>query len=135
MMIYNISVNGKEYEVEVREKKAIPSDATKPLSVPETSISKSEPKPVVKEAVSQSKTPPLANEAKGIKVQAPMPGKIMAVYVKKGETVALNQALCVLEAMKMENDISSPKAGIIEEVYIRDSDQVETGDLLFTIVE
>jgi biotin carboxyl carrier protein len=66
-------------------------------------------------------------------VTAPMTGKIVKVKVKKGEQVKTGQALCVIEAMKMENEISAPRAGTIREVNVADGTPVNEGETLFVI--
>lgn len=66
-------------------------------------------------------------------VVAPMTGKIVAVRVKKGEQVKAHQVLCVVEAMKMENEILAPKAGTIKEVNVSEGSPVSEGEPLFII--
>lgn len=60
------------------------------------------------------------------KVFAPMPGKIVKVLVKKGDTVSERQPLAVVEAMKMENQINSPASGRVKAVHFAAGDQVNT---------
>ena len=67
------------------------------------------------------------------KVEAPMPGSILDVNVKEGDTVAVDQLLCILEAMKMENEIFSPYAGTVKEVHVKKGDSVDTAAALVTI--
>jgi biotin carboxyl carrier protein len=66
-------------------------------------------------------------------VTAPMTGKIVSVKVKKGDEVKAGHVLCVIEAMKMENEIVAPKAGIVKEAYASDGSSVSEGDALFVI--
>jgi len=66
-------------------------------------------------------------------VTAPMTGKIVKINVKKGEQVKANQVLCVVEAMKMENEILAPRAGTIQEVNVADGTAVNEGETLFII--
>ncbi|KAJ3411180.1 Methylcrotonoyl-CoA carboxylase subunit alpha, mitochondrial [Chytridiales sp. JEL 0842] len=68
-------------------------------------------------------------------VKTPMPCKISAVNVKAGDTVKKNQTLLVLEAMKMEHVIKSPKDGVIKKVYYRVGDIVGEGKNLVSFVE
>ena len=130
MKVYNISVNGKEYEVEVREKKS-GSATTSPKVAVEREPAKLESATKHEPAKLDSVKSPIT--ADGLTIQAPMPGKILSVNVKEGESVELNQVLCYLEAMKMENEITSPGVGTVEKIYIQENDHVDTGDLLFTI--
>ena len=66
-------------------------------------------------------------------VVAPMTGRIVSVRVKKGEQVKAGQPLCVIEAMKMENEIVAPKPGLIKEVYISESSSVSEGEALLIL--
>jgi biotin carboxyl carrier protein len=66
-------------------------------------------------------------------VAAPMTGRILSIYVEKGAQVKENQKLCILEAMKMENEIVAPKKGIVQEVCVSEGSPVNEGDALFII--
>ena len=63
-------------------------------------------------------------------VKAPMPGNILKVNVKAGDTVKQGDVLVVLEAMKMENDIQAAQDGTIAAVHVSQGQTVETGDPL-----
>ncbi|MGA8223932.1 MAG: biotin/lipoyl-containing protein [Candidatus Acidiferrales bacterium] len=72
-----------------------------------------------------------AAEAEGRqKVLAPMPGKIVRVMVKAGDTVELKQGLLVVEAMKMQNEIRSPKSGVVERLLVNEGQTVNAGEIL-----
>lgn len=66
-------------------------------------------------------------------VSSPMAGKIAAVKVSPGASVQDGQALVVLEAMKMENEIAAPKAGTVKEVYVQKGVLAKPGDKLILI--
>ena len=66
-------------------------------------------------------------------VVAPMPGRILKVLVKKGDAVAARQGLVVVEAMKMENELRSPKAGTVVDVRVSDGTLVEAGAVLVIV--
>ncbi len=66
-------------------------------------------------------------------LNAPMPGVVVALHVKVGDTVKAGQHLVVLEAMKMEHTLSAPYAGIIKEIYFPVGNQVAEGDELMVI--
>ena len=66
-------------------------------------------------------------------VTAPMTGKIVSVKVKKGDQVKAGQVLCVVEAMKMENEMTSSKAGVVKEVYVSEGSSVSEGEPLFLV--
>ncbi len=63
-------------------------------------------------------------------IKAPMPGLILDINVKVGQEVQENDALLILEAMKMENIITSPRNGIIKSVSVKNGDAVEKNHLL-----
>jgi biotin carboxyl carrier protein len=64
---------------------------------------------------------------------ADMPGKIIRVLVQEGDSIAVNQSLLVLEAMKMQNEIRAPKAGAVKTVAVTPGTTVNTGDFLLSI--
>lgn len=66
-------------------------------------------------------------------VTAPIPGKILLITVKVGDTVAAGQVLAVIEAMKMENNITSPIDGTVREIAVSKDADVGTGDLIMVI--
>jgi biotin carboxyl carrier protein len=67
-------------------------------------------------------------------VRSPMPGKVVAVLAKDGDTVTEGQGLLVIEAMKMENELKSPKAGIVKKLAIQQGAVVE-GNAVLCVVE
>lgn len=66
-------------------------------------------------------------------IKTSMPGRIVKVFLKEGDKVKEDQAVLVLEAMKMQNEIKSPQTGIITRINLEAGDSVETGALLFTV--
>ncbi len=72
------------------------------------------------------------SDSKG-SIMAPMPGKIISIKVKPGDTVAQNQIVAVLEAMKMENEIQSDVAGTVLSVSVRPGETVEGGQVLLVV--
>ncbi|MBQ6527212.1 MAG: biotin/lipoyl-binding protein, partial [Clostridia bacterium] len=76
---------------------------------------------------------PKAAAGAGVPVKAPMPGTILDVKVKVGDTVKNGQAICVLEAMKMENEIPATQDGKVTSVLATKGASVNTGDILVTI--
>jgi acetyl/propionyl-CoA carboxylase alpha subunit len=62
-----------------------------------------------------------------------MPGRIIKVFVREGERVGEGQAVLVLEAMKMQNEIKSPQSGTITKIIPKAGDSVEAGSLLFSV--
>lgn len=66
-------------------------------------------------------------------VLAPMPGKVVAVAKKIGDAVSVGDVLVILEAMKMENEITSNKDGKITEVRVKEGDSVDAHDVLVVV--
>ena len=66
-------------------------------------------------------------------VTAPMPGKIVKIFVKVGDEVTEGQGVAVVEAMKMENELKSPKAGKVTEIITREGATVENGAPLLVV--
>ncbi|HMC53085.1 MAG TPA: biotin/lipoyl-containing protein, partial [Acidimicrobiales bacterium] len=67
-------------------------------------------------------------------VTVPMQGTIVKVLVEVGDVVDVGQTICVLEAMKMENNINAEAAGTIGEVRVNPGDTVSSGDVVAVIV-
>jgi len=70
-----------------------------------------------------------------ITVKAPMPGKISAVKAESGASVKRGDVLVVLEAMKMQNDITATADGTLHEIRVQVGDNVKTGDILAVITQ
>ena len=129
MKKFLINVNGKSYEVEVEEVKdggtfAEPRAAA-PVSKPAAA-----PPPAPKPAAAVA---PAAVPAGAATVTSPMPGTILAVNVKVGEAVKKGQVLCILEAMKMENEIMAAGDAVVASIEVNAGDAVNTGQVLIVL--
>ena len=120
MRRFNVTVNGVSYDVVVEE---VGAEAAAPVAAP-----KAAPAPV---AVAPKAAP--AGNAGAVAVKAPMPGTIMKVNVAPGQAVKKGDVLCVLEAMKMENDISAPQDGVVASVNVQKGASVQGEDVLVTL--
>jgi pyruvate carboxylase subunit B len=69
------------------------------------------------------------------RVSTSMPGKIVKILVLEGQTVEEGQGLLILEAMKMENQVKAPVAGVVARIHVREGDSVESDALLVEIEE
>ena len=107
---YTITVNSRPYNVSVSEAGGIQATpaAAAPAAAPAAAV-------------------------EGTDVDAPTPGNILKVLVAVGDTVAKDQPLVVMEAMKMESDVKSPSAGKIVALHVAVGDTVQTGEPLVTI--
>jgi acetyl/propionyl-CoA carboxylase alpha subunit len=68
-----------------------------------------------------------------VQIRAPMPGKVIKLLVAEGAEVEPNQGIVVLEAMKMQNEIKSPKKGVVRKLGVKEGAAVNSGDLLATV--
>ena len=130
-MKYFVSVNGKKYEVVVESASGNEPVEKKPVSpVVEKPVAPRPEKAVA--AVPKPKAPAApAGSASGEEtVKCPMPGTIMSVKVKEGESIKKGTVLFVLEAMKMENEILASRDCVVMKVAVADGASVKTGDLL-----
>ena len=66
-------------------------------------------------------------------VGAPMPGKIMDILIENGAKVKEGEALIILEAMKMQNEILSPAQGVVKKIFVGQGDIVNKEDVLIEI--
>ena len=66
-------------------------------------------------------------------IKSPMPGKVVKILVAKGATVTRGQGVVVVEAMKMENELSAPRDGVVKEISVSEGQAVDGGTLLVTL--
>jgi len=130
MKTYRVTVEGQTYEVTVEEVTAAPTSSGGARPTPAAPPTRA-PAP---QAGTRSGISPVLTLAAGERpVPAPMPGKILAVNVVPGDTVAAGAVLLILEAMKMENDILAPGDGKVKAVKVQNGDTVNTGDLMIVL--
>ncbi len=128
-MKYKVTLNNKTYEVEVETGRAVLLDeyeALAPAAAPAA-----EPAPAAAPAQPQAQAP--VSLAAGETVNSPMPGNILRIDVKEGDTVKSGQILLILEAMKMENEIVAPKDATVVQVVTSKGAVVETGSPLIVL--
>ena len=130
-MKYKVTLNGRTYEVEVEHGKAILLDEYEAIA-PAPVAAAPAAAPVAAAAPAAAPAAPVVTGA-GEAVNAPMPGNILKVNVQNGQAVKAGQVLCVLEAMKMENEIMAPKAGTVTQVLVSKGSTVDTGAPLVVI--
>ena len=121
MKRYNITVNGTAYDVAVEE---VSSDGA--VSAPVQAAAPA-PKPAAPAA------PAASGAAGSVKITAPMPGTIVDVKAKVGDTVKNGTVIAVLEAMKMENDVVADRDGTIASINVNKGDSVSTGSVIATL--
>lgn len=147
MRKFNITVNGRTYEVEVEEvtsgsERVVP--APSPSTREEVPVQSSQGKalkdprervPVEKgEAPVEAKAPEGTGVPEGTEtISSPMPGTILSVNVKPGDSVKRGDVLFILEAMKMENEIMASHDGEVLRIEVQSGASVNTGDVLAII--
>ncbi|MBP1594066.1 MAG: bcc [Bacteroidetes bacterium] len=117
--IATVEVNGTPYKVEI-EKAVAPKPVTRPAAAPKTESGK----PVVSR--------PAATSNKSA-VKSPLPGIILEIKVKVGDTVKKGDTVLILEAMKMENNIHADKDGKVTAINVNNGDSVLEGTDLIII--
>jgi len=114
--VARVIVNGVTYDVEVkREKRSVKIERPKVTAGAGPQPERMKP---------QGKTGD---------VNSPLPGVIKAINVKDGDEVKQGQTLCILEAMKMDNEIAAPHAGKVAKVHVTEGKSVLEGETLISI--
>ena len=132
-MKYKVNLNGRTYEVEVELSDAMllsEYEAIAPAPVAAAPVAA--PAAASVASAAPAAAAPVVTGA-GEAVNAPRPGTILKVNVTQGQAVKEGDVLCVLEAMKMENEIMAPKAGTVTQVVTSKGASVNTGDALVVI--
>lgn len=132
-MKYKVTLNNRVYEVEVEEGSAMLVDEYE-LAAPAAAAPAAPAAAPVAAAPAAAPAPaPAAGLAAGEVVKSPMPGNVLKINVAQGQAVKEGDVLLVLEAMKMENDIVSTKAGTVAQIVVSKGAVVETGTPLVVI--
>ena len=118
MKNYTITVNGNFYDVTVEEGAAGATTSAPKAAAPKAAAPKAAPK-----AAGQG----------SVKVNSPMPGKILSVKTSVGQAVKKGEVLMILEAMKMENEVVAPEDGTVASIDVAAGDSVEAGVVLATL--
>ena len=128
MKRFNVTVNGVAYDVVVEE-----VGASAPAAAPAAPAAPVVPAaaPVAAPAPAPAAAP--AGAAGAITVKAPLQGTIMKVMVKAGDSVKKGTPVCVIEALKMENDVVAPEDGVVASVNVKSGDSVKTDEVLLTL--
>lgn len=128
MKKYIVTVDGEKFEVIVQESELEAAfNAPVAEKAPEQAPEKEESAPVKQEQ--PQKAAPASGD--GLKVTAPLPGTVLKINAKPGQSVKQGEILCILEAMKMENEIVAPEDCTVASVAVNEGSSVNTGDLLF----
>ena len=133
-MKYKVTLKGRTYEIEVEAGEAILLDEYEAIA-PSAPAAAPAAAPATAPAAAAAPAPAAAPVVTGAgePVNAPMPGNILKVNVTAGQAVKSGDVLCVLEAMKMENEIMAPKDGTVTQVLVSKGANVDTGAPLVVI--
>jgi glutaconyl-CoA decarboxylase len=121
---YKVTVNGQSYDVGVEEmgSAGVPVQMAAPAPVQQVAAP-SAPAPVAAAPVAA------ASAGSGsTSIKAPMPGTVLSLKVSAGQAVRRGDVLLILEAMKMENEITSPSDGTVAAIRVQAGSTVNTGD-------
>ena len=113
--VISLELNGTSYDVTLQREEEKPKEA--PKAAP-TAVA--------------SGSAPAGGGAQGT-INSPLPGTITEIFCKVGDAISVGQKVMTLEAMKMENDIESDKAGTVKEIKVNKSDSVMEGDVLIVV--
>ena len=114
---YTVTFNGRSYQIQISDSTA-PAPATAP---PPAASTPSQPPDAT------------ATIAAGIPIKAPMPATIAKILVQAGDSVSVRQTVLIIEAMKMEIEIKTDRAGIVTRIHVAPGDTVQTNQPLFNI--
>lgn len=115
----NVEVNGTPYSVELDKAPAQKVSVSSPKTPAAAPRTESGQKVISKPAATAS--------ANGTPVKSPLPGTIMSLNVKEGDTVTAGATVCILEAMKMENDVHTQVGGTVKKILVSVGDAILEG--------
>lgn len=111
MKVYKVKVNGKVYEVELESVTESAAHISAPVEAPKAPVA----------------------SGNGSNLTAPMAGTILEIKVKVGDIVKEGDVVCILEAMKLENEVIANASGVIKSIAVAKGDSVSNGQLLVVI--
>ncbi len=138
MKSFKVTVDGQSYSVQVEELSGstpIATSGTVDKKSVTTAPQADTTQTVVQEKAitQQNQSANAASAVGGFTVKAPMPGSVLEVKVKEGDVVEDGAILIILEAMKMENELTAAQAGTVSSVLVKKGDTVNSGDPLIIL--
>lgn len=125
--IAKVTVNGIPFEVEMKQPIVDPAARHHPAH-----IERPQPAPTAAQPQAHNLAPKQA-AGSGTPLKAPLPGTVISVDVKVGDTVKTGETLLVLEAMKMQNNIEAEQSGTVKDILVKQGDTVLEGATLLII--
>ena len=132
-MKYIVTINNNSYEVEVEQGEARLVKTNETAAVPVVAQAVAAPAAPAAPAAVAAPMPaaaPAVQVSEGEKMVAPMPGTILDIKKKTGDSCKKGEVVLILEAMKMENEIMAPRDCVIGQIVINKGASVNTGDIL-----
>ncbi|MER3480849.1 MAG: acetyl-CoA carboxylase, biotin carboxyl carrier protein [Meiothermus sp.] len=143
--VSEMSLETPDYKLNIKRGSALPQVQYIPTPAPTPPVAAATPAPQPAPA-SATPEPALApkaegkEEVKGVEIKAPIVGTFYrspapdaAPYVQEGDAVQKGQVLCIIEAMKLMNEIESEVSGVVRKILVNDAEPVEYGQPLFII--
>ncbi len=130
MKRFNVTVNGVAYDVTVEEIGGVAAPVAAPVVAAAPAPVAA---PVAAPAPAAAPAAAPAGAAGSVEVKAPLQGTVMKVLVKPGDKVTKGSPVCVIEALKMENDVPAPADGVVASVNVKSGDSVKTDEVLLTL--
>lgn len=128
-MKYKITLKGRTYEVEVEHGEAMLIDEYEAIAPVPAAAPMAAATPVAAATLAAAAPAAVA----GTPVTAPLPGNVLELKVKPGDSVKAGQLLVLIEAMKMENEVFAPADGVVKQILAQKGAMVATGDTLLVI--
>ncbi|MCL1806753.1 MAG: acetyl-CoA carboxylase biotin carboxyl carrier protein subunit [Oscillospiraceae bacterium] len=130
-MKYKVTLNDKVYEVAVEQGEAVMVNVSDAVAAAPAAVIPAAPVPVAAAPAPAPAAPAVA--VSGEIIPSPLPGTVVVIKVAPGDSVKTGQSLAIVEAMKMENDIKSPRDGIVGQIIAVKGSTVPTGAPLLTL--
>ena len=128
MRKFKVNVNGVAYNVEVAEEGVVAVAA--PAAAP---VAAAAPAPVAAAPAPVAAAPAPVAAAGDTTMNAPMPGSVSKIVAKEGQTVKKGDVIIMLEAMKMQNEMASPVAGVVKSINVAVGESVKPGQIMAII--
>ena len=138
MKTYKLTINGDRYDAHIVEYSETHArininGADYVINIEEESINSAPKLPEQEKAVPMAPSFSSNFDGKSGDLKAPIPGVIVSIAVKEGETVKKGQTVIIIEAMKMESEISAPVDGVIGKIMVKERAPVQEGDVLMQL--
>jgi biotin carboxyl carrier protein len=133
----SVIVEGRPYQVEIKERNGsevvVEVDGISYAVTLESASTPGAPPTTVAEEEEEREEAPVCDMPLLDGVLAPIPGRITAIKVREGQRVQAGDVLCILEAMKMENEIRAPKDGVVTNIRVREGASVNADEFLMQV--